>query len=60
MNPESRRKLKVLRHHYSAGFTAVVVSRVLPANLTKKLVVARVHPNEHARSTQPCERLTLG
>ena len=60
MNPESRRKLELLRRHYRAGFAAVVVSRVLPARLTQKLIVARVHPNEQARSTQPYESLSLG
>ena len=59
-SPESRRKLEVLRRHYRAGFAAVVVSRVLPARVTQKLIVARVHPNEHARSTQPYESLSLG
>jgi GT2 family glycosyltransferase len=60
MSPESRRKLEVLRRHYWAGFAAVVVSRVLPASLAQKLIVARVHPNEHARSTRPYETLSLG
>ena len=60
MNPESRRKLELLRRHYRVGFAAVVVSRILPASLTQKLIVARVHPNEQARSTQPCESLSLG
>jgi glycosyltransferase involved in cell wall biosynthesis len=58
--PESLRKLEVLRSHYWAGFAAVVVSRVLPASLTQKLIVARVHPNEQARSTQPCGSLSPG
>ena len=60
MNPESRRKLDVLRRHYLAGFTAVVVSRALPANLIHKLIAVRVHPNEHARSADSCESLIVG
>ena len=60
MNPESRRKLGVLWSHYRAGFAAVVVSRILPASLTQKLIVARVHPNEQARSAQAYESLSLG
>ena len=60
MNPESRRKLELLRRHYRAGFAAVVVSRIFPASLTQKLIVARVHPNEQARSTQSYESLSLG
>jgi glycosyltransferase involved in cell wall biosynthesis len=60
MNLESRRKLEVLRRHYFAGFTAVVVSRVLPASLIHKLIAVRVHPNEHARSAAPCESLSAG
>ena len=59
-SPESRRKLEVLRRHYRVGFAAVVVSRVLPARVTQKLIVARVHPNEHARSSRPYESLSLG
>lgn len=60
MNPEGRRKLGVLWSHYRAGFAAVVFSRILPASLTQKLIVARVHPNEQARSPQPYESLSLG
>jgi glycosyltransferase involved in cell wall biosynthesis len=60
MNSASRRKLKVLRRHYRAGFAAVVASRVLPASLTQKLIEAHVHPHEHARSSQPLGSLSPG
>jgi glycosyltransferase involved in cell wall biosynthesis len=60
MNRETRRKLEVLRRHYMAGFAAVGLSRLLPASLIRKLITARVHPHEHARSAQPCGSLSLG
>lgn len=60
MNPESQRKLEHLRRHYPVGFAAVLVSRLLPASLLQKLIAARVHPNEHARSPQPRASLSLG
>jgi glycosyltransferase involved in cell wall biosynthesis len=56
----SRRKLKILWHHYRAGFAAVVLSRVLPASLVRKVIEARVHPNEQARSTHRWESLSAG
>lgn len=43
-NPKSQvyqRKLKLLRHHYGVGFTAVIVSRLLPANLVHWLLAFR-------------------
>jgi glycosyltransferase involved in cell wall biosynthesis len=60
MNQESQRKLEHLRRHYRLGFAAVLVSRLLPARLLRKLSTARVHPNEQARSTHPRESLSLG
>jgi hypothetical protein len=36
------------------------LSRLLPASLIRKLITARVHPHEHARSAQPCGSLSLG
>jgi glycosyltransferase involved in cell wall biosynthesis len=60
MNPESRRKLDVLRRHYLTGFRAVVVSRALPASLIHKLIAVRVHPNEHARSADSFESPIVG
>jgi hypothetical protein len=59
MNPERHRKLEHLRRHYPAGFAAVLISRLLPASLLHKLIAARVHPHEHARSAQPGESLSL-
>jgi glycosyltransferase involved in cell wall biosynthesis len=59
-NEDNRRKLGVLRRNYRTGLLAVMVSRLLPASLVNKLIVARVHPNEYARSAQTCEGLSLG
>jgi Glycosyltransferase like family 2 len=41
--PENRRKLKVLRRHYSVGFVAVVLSRLLPAHIVNALFARRSH-----------------
>jgi glycosyltransferase involved in cell wall biosynthesis len=49
---DSKRKLEVLRRNYRTGWVAVMVSRFLPASLVNKLIMARVHPNEFARSAQ--------
>jgi hypothetical protein len=57
---DNRRKLGVLWRNYRAGWLAVMVSRLLPARLVNRLIVARVHPNEYARSAQQCESLSLG
>jgi glycosyltransferase involved in cell wall biosynthesis len=57
---DNRRKTGVLWRNYRAGWGAVMVSRVLPARLVNRLIVARVHPNEYARSAQHCESLSLG
>lgn len=59
-NVESRRKLKVLWEQYRIGFAAVVLSRLLPASLVRKLIEARIHPNEQARSAQRWESLSAG
>jgi hypothetical protein len=57
---DNRRKLGVLWRNYRAGWLAVIVSRLLPARLVNRLIVARVHPNEYARSAQPCDSLSAG
>jgi hypothetical protein len=57
---DSRRKLGVLWRNYRVGWLAVMVSRLLPARLVNRLIVARIHPNEYARSAQNCESLSLG
>ncbi len=57
---DNRRKIGVLRRNYRAGWMAVMVSRLLPARLVNWLIVARVHPNESARSAQNYENLSLG
>jgi hypothetical protein len=41
MSQDYRRKLKLLRHHYGVGFSAVVVSRLLPASLLRALLASR-------------------
>jgi hypothetical protein len=57
---DNRRKMGVLWRNYRAGWLAVMVSRVLPARLVNWLIVARVHPNESARSAQNFESLSPG
>jgi glycosyltransferase involved in cell wall biosynthesis len=57
---DSRRKLGVLWRNYRPGWAVVMVSRLLPARLVNRLIVARVHPNEYARSAQQFESLSLG
>lgn len=57
---DNRRKMGVLWRNYRAGWMAVMVSRVLPARLVNWLIVARVHPNESARSAQNFESLSPG
>ena len=56
---DTDRKIEVLRRNYQLGWFAVMVSRLLPAGLVNKLMTARVHPNEYARSAQTCESLSL-
>jgi hypothetical protein len=56
---DNARKLEVLRRNYQVGWIAVMMSRLLPAGLVNKLIAARVHPNEYARSAQRCESLSL-
>jgi len=56
---DNARKLEVLRRNYQVGWMAVMVSRCLPSSLVNKLLAARVHPNEYARSAQTCESLSL-
>jgi glycosyltransferase involved in cell wall biosynthesis len=57
---DNRRKIGVLWRNYRAGWLAVMVSRLLPARLVIRLIEARVHPNEYARSAQPSESLSVG
>jgi glycosyltransferase involved in cell wall biosynthesis len=57
---DNRRKLGVLWRNYRAGWIAVMLSRILPARLVNRLIAARVHPNEYARSAQHCESLSPG
>jgi glycosyltransferase involved in cell wall biosynthesis len=57
---DNRRKIGVLWRNYRAGWMAVMVSRLLPARLVNWLIVARVHPNESARSAQNLESLSPG
>jgi Glycosyl transferase family 2 len=57
---DNRRKMGVLWSNYRPGWVAVKVSRVLPARLVTRLIEARVHPNENARSAQPSESLSAG
>jgi hypothetical protein len=57
---ENRRKLGLLWRNYRVGWFAVMVSRLLPARLVNRLIVARVHPNENARSARPIESLSAG
>jgi glycosyltransferase involved in cell wall biosynthesis len=57
---ENRRKLGVLWRNYRAGWLAVMASRLLPARLVNRLIMAQVHPNEYARSAQPIENLSAG
>jgi glycosyltransferase involved in cell wall biosynthesis len=57
---DNRRKIGVLWRNYRAGWLAVMMSRLLPARLVNRLIVARVHPNEYARSAQTCESLSAG
>jgi hypothetical protein len=54
---ESRRKLALLRHHYKTGFAAVLVSRLVPANLFEKLLHQRAN---RARQTPSLETYSLG
>jgi hypothetical protein len=37
-----------------------MASRLLPARLVNRLIMAQVHPNEYARSAQPIENLSAG
>jgi glycosyltransferase involved in cell wall biosynthesis len=57
---DNRRKMGVLWRNYRTGWMAVMVSRLLPARLVNWLIVARVHPNESARSAQNLESLSAG
>jgi glycosyltransferase involved in cell wall biosynthesis len=57
---DNRRKIGLLWRNYRTGWMAVMLSRLLPARLMNKLIVARVHPNEHARSARHSESLSLG
>jgi hypothetical protein len=57
---DTRRKMGVLWSNYRAGWVAVKVSRILPARLVTRLIEARVHPNENARSAQQSESLSPG
>jgi glycosyltransferase involved in cell wall biosynthesis len=56
----NRRKMRFLWSNYRAGWVSVKVSRLLPARLVTKLIEARVHPNESARSAQSYETLSPG
>jgi hypothetical protein len=49
---DNARKVEVLRRNYHVGWVAVMMSRLLPASSLNKLIVAKVHPNEYARSAQ--------
>jgi glycosyltransferase involved in cell wall biosynthesis len=57
---DNRRKIGVLWSNYRAGWLAVMVSRLLPARLVTRLIEARVHPNEYARSVPQSESLSAG
>jgi glycosyltransferase involved in cell wall biosynthesis len=57
---DNRRKIGVLWRNYRAGWLAVMVARLLPARLVTRLIEARVHPNEYARSAQQCESVSPG
>jgi hypothetical protein len=57
---DHRRKIGVLWRNYRPGWMAVMVSRLLPTRLVNWLIVARVHPNESARSAQNFESLSPG
>jgi glycosyltransferase involved in cell wall biosynthesis len=43
-NRDKRRKLKILRTHYFAGFVVVTVSRLLPARLLNTLILFKRRP----------------
>jgi hypothetical protein len=43
-NRDKRRKLKILRTHYFAGFVVVTVSRLLPARLLNTLILFKRKP----------------
>jgi hypothetical protein len=57
---DHRRKIGVLWRNYRPGWMAVMVGRLLPTRLVNWLIVARVHPNESARSAQNFESLSPG
>jgi glycosyltransferase involved in cell wall biosynthesis len=57
---DNRRKIGILWRNYRVGWLAVMVSRLLPARLVNWLILARVHPNEYARSAQQSGSLSLG
>jgi glycosyltransferase involved in cell wall biosynthesis len=64
--PEYRRKLKLLRRHYSVGFAAVLVSQFVPPKLLNVLLASQSQRSQRsqrvelARQTQRRESLSLG
>jgi glycosyltransferase involved in cell wall biosynthesis len=60
MEPESRRKLDLLRRHYALGFAIVLVSRLLPPKLVHRLLSTRTRTVIQPAPVQSYQGLSLG
>jgi hypothetical protein len=60
MDPETRRKLGLLRRNYAPGFAAVLCSRLLPQRLVHMVLSARTEAGMQAQPVQSYGGVSLG